>query len=113
MSRWNDKAKRAELYKKCIARWGAKNRVAKTAEESAELSASCVRFLLNPKGHTKTENKDGLLAELADVRIMSDQMLLLFAGERDSCNRSLEQIIDEKLDRLQSFVEEEDDGRRA
>lgn len=106
MSRWADKTKRAELYKACIAHWGAKSRVAKTAEECAELSASCVRFLLNPKGHTEAENKDSMLEELADVRIMTEQMMLLVGGMQDSKGRTLKQIIDEKLDRLQGLVKE-------
>lgn len=51
-------------------------------------------------------NRDTMLEELADVRIMTEQMMLLVGGMQDSKGRTLKQIIDEKLDRLQGLVKE-------
>ena len=105
MSRWDDREERDALYRLCLEAWGAEERVAKAAEEAAEMSAAFIRFLLEPKGHDPLANRDSALSELVDVMIMSEQVELVFGGMRDSQGRTLVQIRDEKLERLRGLVE--------
>lgn len=106
MDEWSSPEQRSELYRKALEAWGWESRVAKAAEECAEMSAAFMRLLLNPKGHTEQENIDCAMGELVDVMIMAEQMELIFGPMLDSQGRSLKDIRDAKLDRLEGFLKE-------
>ena len=109
MSKWDDPLEREALYLRALECWGAEERVAKAAEEGAEMSAAFIRFTQNPKGHEEQDNLDCAMGELVDVMIMAEQVELIFGLMRDSQGRTLHEIRDAKLDRLEVFLKE--DGR--
>lgn len=110
MSKWDDWEERKLLFLKVQERWGMRGRVAKAAEEASEMSAAFIRLILNPKGHSRQENRDCAMGELVDVMIMTEQVELIFGQMRDSQGRTLKDIRDAKLDRLEGFLKE--DGAR-
>ena len=109
MTRWNDRVIRDALYRTCIEKWGAKNRLLKAAEEGGEMSAAFTRLVLAPAGHSPEENMDNALSELVDVHIMLEQALLILGDKRDSKGRTLHQIRAEKLERLKGLLDEKHD----
>ena len=48
------------------------------------------------------------MGELVDVKIMTEQVELIFGQMRDSQGRTLEDIRDAKLDRLERFLKEDE-----
>lgn len=102
MSRWDSREERNKLYRKALGRWGAKNRVAKTAEECAECAAAIVRLQNAPAGHNSTDNLNSVLGELTDVMIMTEQMELVF----EAMTGEMLRLRDAKLDRLEALLKE-------
>lgn len=97
--------KDARILKQAVYIFGTKDRVLKTMEELAELSASLARFVNQPLGHQPEEITDSVLEELADGSIMLDMCRIMFAKKVDSKGRTVEQIREEKLARLARLAE--------
>ena len=103
MSRWDSREERDKLYRKALGRWGAKDRVGKTAEECAECAAAIIRFQNSPAWSDRHDLLRDMLGEMTDVMIMTEQMELVFEGMTEE----MRQIRDAKLDRLKSFLKEQ------
>lgn len=95
---------REQLYLKAIAMFGVKSRLGKALEEFCEASAAITRFLTRPEGHSSGQIRDSLFEELADASIMVEQLKVLFDDQTDTCGRSIAQIQEEKLRRLESLM---------
>jgi len=67
--RWDEPVHDAEdLYSKAAMRWGGEAQMAKASEEFSELAAACARDL------NGQQDPEELLEELADARIMLEQI---------------------------------------
>lgn len=95
---------REQLYLKAIVMFGVKSRLGKALEEFCEVSASITRFLTRPEGHSSGQIRDSLFEELADASIMVEQLELMFADQTDTLGRSLPQIREQKLRRLEKLM---------
>ena len=102
MSKWDDRETRDALYRKVLARWGAKDRVGKTAEECAECAAAIIRFQNSPAGSDRHDLLRDMLGEMTDVMITTEQMGLVFEGMTEE----LRAMRDAKLNRLESLLKE-------
>ena len=80
---------RDEILKASIARYGEKAQMIIAMEEMAELTKELSKFLRG------AHNEDDIAEEIADVRIMLDQMEILF-----DCRKQVELMESEKLERL-------------
>lgn len=84
-----------DIYRDALNVWGAQNRITKLFEEQAELTVAICHHM---------ENRDGvahIAEEIADVRIMLDQIEFLYQVKGLS-----EKIRQEKLDRLDRKIQE-------
>ncbi len=89
---------RAErIYRKALEKWGLNGQIAVAIEEFAELTVELAKYL-NGKRET-AEYRRLLIDELADARIMHDQMMFNFDCEQEVKNR-----IVEKLARLEGIL---------
>lgn len=95
---------REQLYLKAIAMFGVKSRLGKALEEFCEASAAITRFLTRPEGHSSGQIRDSLFEELADASIMVEQLELIFEDQTDTLGRSLAQIKEQKLLRLEKLM---------
>lgn len=102
--KYDDQTERTQLYKKAIVRFGVKSRLGKALEEFCEASAAITRFLSRPEGHSSGQIRDSLFEELADASIMVEQLKVLFADQTDTRGRSIAQIQEEKLARLEKLM---------
>jgi hypothetical protein len=93
--RWDDRVHDAEdIYRAASMSWGSDAQMAKAAEEFAELSAVCARDI------NRQADKEQLLAELIDARIMIEQIA------QHITDGALEEMADEKLTQLDDRLEE-------
>lgn len=106
MSRWDSREERDKLYRKALGRWGAKDRVGKTAEECAECAAAIIRFQNSPAGSDRRDLQRDMLGKMTDVMITAEQMELVFEGMTEE----LRAMRDAKLDRLKALLKEARDG---
>lgn len=95
---------RTKLYTDAFARFGVKGQLGKAVEELCEASAAITRFLTRPEGHTAGGIRDSLFEELADASIMVEQLELMFADQTGTLGRSLSQIRERKLRRLEKLM---------
>lgn len=102
--KYDDQAERTRLYKKAIVRFGVKSRLGKALEEFCEASAAITRFLSRPEGHSSGQIRDSLFEELADASIMVEQLEIMFVDQTDTLGRSLPQIREQKLRRLEKLM---------
>lgn len=82
------------LYEKAITTYGMVGQTVVAIEELAELQKELTKALrgkLNPEHLTE---------EMADVTIMLDQLMMMYGIDRER----LEQIMDEKLSRLERIM---------
>ena len=101
---YDDRKERELLYLKAFAMFGVKGQLGKAVEELCEASASITRFLTRPEGHSSGQIRDSLFEELADASIMVEQLELMFADQTDTLGRSLSQIREQKLRRLERLM---------
>ena len=101
---YDDRKERELLYLKAVAMFGVKGQLGKAVEELCEASAAITRFLTRPEGHTAGGIRDSLFEELADASIMVEQLELMFAAQTDTLGRSLSQIRERKLRRLEKLM---------
>lgn len=80
---------RDEILKKALNHYGAKTQTIVAIEEMSELIKELCKVFRG------SENAAHIAEEIADVRIMLDQMEILFA-----CMEQVEMIESEKLERL-------------
>lgn len=84
------------VMERAIETFGSNNQVLKVAEECAELAVECHHYA------SGRDNLEALTEEMADVRIMLDQLLLIVGPEgRDAFARQVK----EKTDRLAEYVD--------
>lgn len=84
-----------EIYKAALSKFGATKQIFKTFEEMAELQVAI--------GQNQTKgigNYNDIAEEIADVRIMLEQMLILF-----DCRGLSDRYRREKVARLEKAVE--------
>mgnify|MGYP006298527649 CR=1 FL=1 len=92
-------ARRDDLYRRAETAWGADAQMNKAAEEFAEAAAALNRAL-NDQG-----SREDVLEELADVRLVLEQMERSFF-EADEVDAAIARAVDDLEDRL----EEHGDG---
>ena len=86
---------RDEILKAAIARYGKTAQMVISMEEMAELTKELSKFLRG------SHNEDAIAEEIADVRIMLDQMVILF-----DCRKQVDLIESGKLERLRKRLED-------
>ncbi len=84
-----------EIYKAALNRFGATRQIFKTFEEMAELQVAISQNQTKGIG-----NYNDIAEEIADVRIMLEQMLILF-----DCRGLSDRYRREKVARLEKAVE--------
>ena len=82
-----------EIYQKALEKWGKDGQALKLAEECNELSRAVIRYIL-------TGDEDNFKEEIADVKIMIEQMMLSF-GQADILRWEKK-----KLKRLEGWLKE-------
>jgi len=87
--------KRIELYIKASEKWGTNSQIIVAIEEMNELCVQLAKVLNNK--HNGEYYK--LIDELADARIMIEQVELIFG-----IYPNVEQRMDEKLNRLEGII---------
>ena len=85
-----DQQKREELYQKAINRYGEAVQAMVAVEEMNELSKELIKNAMRGK-----DNRSEIAEEIADVKIMLEQMELLF-----DCFDDVERFKSKKIDRL-------------
>lgn len=92
--------KKEEIYAMAIAKWGEELQIGMVYEEMGELMKAINKMRRN----TTPENEIEVLKEIADVRIMLEQLayILKSAGGEEAVN----QFMDMKLTRLKSWLGE-------
>lgn len=99
---------RDELLMRFINEYGAQPQIDMCIEEMSELTKALLKWR-RASGKYLTVERDNIIAELADVRIMCRQMELLFQAEDE-----VERCIDFKVDRQKQRLERRrDDGKRC
>ena len=91
---------RKELYAAAADAWGVSAQLTMLAEEAAELTVAALHCLRTAKD--RKEARQELVSELADVRIMTEQIIYLFELERE-----VRAVEDFKLGRLHGRVQRE------
>lgn len=81
------------VFQAAIDKWGDSVQVAKAIEECSELSTVLARWLCNPERVKTREIRE----ELADVRIMLEQMQIVF-GRADGLVRDKMDMLQERID---------------
>lgn len=89
--------KRNEILEAAVEKWGIESQMFMAIEEMAELTKALSKYYRKPASN---ESKN-ILEEIADVRIMMDQMIIIF--ERDY-HDSVENIETVKLERLEKLL---------
>lgn len=92
-----------EILKKAIKIYGTHNQMLKCIEECGELSRAVSRILTelsSGDGFTTEESQDNLYEELADTKIMIEQMIMMF-----DCEKEVQEQIDYKINRLKERLE--------
>lgn len=92
-----EKQERNTLYSKALNRWGTASQLLMAVEEMAELIQAISHFNRPKKKLTITQ----IASEIADVQIMLEQMQYLFI-----CEGLVEKLKEEKLKRLEQYLEE-------
>jgi len=90
-----DRKELEKLYRDCMEFWGIERQSRMLQEECAELIVAISHYLRERKGSTEK-----LVEELADVRIMSDQLIAYFGEDR------VMEVVDRKSDRVKKKLEE-------
>jgi NTP pyrophosphatase (non-canonical NTP hydrolase) len=75
-----------ELYKRAIETFGAKKQILKSVEELTELSLALQHYL---DGKC---NKTDILVEMADVKIMLNQLALIFGEDKNIENQQIQKL---------------------
>ncbi len=83
---------RLELYRKTIDRWGQRAQLEMMQEEATELALATRKFIRNNNQETLT----ALISEIADVEIMIEQIVSMFA----EIDIEIIKEKDRKIDRL-------------
>lgn len=96
------------LFERARKRYGEQHQMQKCAEECCELSTAILRFTNGCDGHTVTQCFDNVLEEAADATIMVEQLFRIFHDAVDSQDRTITDIILEKLARLEQRLDEAD-----
>ncbi len=84
---------RDTVFRRCICNYGTNPQIDKTIEEMSELTKALLKWR-GASGAELTSSRDGIIDELADVRIMCRQMEILF-----QCEDEVEKRIDFKVRR--------------
>lgn len=74
-----------------VNKFGYSAQILKSIEELAELTIELSRW----NGGDKRSSKEKILEEIADVKIMSDQLVLIFSDDEE-----MKEIIDKKVKKL-------------
>lgn len=86
---------RNEIFRSAIARYGEKAQMIIAMEEMAELTKELSKFLRG------AHNEDAIAEEIADVRIMLDQIEIMF-----DCAGAAAAYQEDKVDRLRKRLED-------
>lgn len=70
---------RENIYHQCVDKWGKRAQMLMLAEEASELATATLQFL---RGRDNDEDIMGLIDELADARIMIEQIEFMLALKR-------------------------------
>lgn len=94
-----DSDKRDVVFRKCICAYGTNPQIDVAVEELSELTKALMKWR-RAKGAEATKARDGIIDELADVRIMVRQMEILF-----QCEDDVEKRIDFKVHRQEGRLD--------
>lgn len=99
-----DKEDRDVVFKRCICNYGMSSQVDVAIEEMSELTKALLKYR-RAKGIELSSARDGIIDELADVRIMLRQMELIFQCE-DEVERRIDFKVQRQVARLEKWEEE-------
>lgn len=92
---------RVTLYNDCTLRWGAVAQAQQATEECAELIQALSKVFF--RGRTDAKALDDLAGELADVKVMVEQIELITGLES-----KVQEVMEQKLQRLRLRVDDTD-----
>lgn len=92
--------KKQQIYLKAIEKWGCKSQYEMAQEEATELALAVRKHIRKNNIETYTH----LAEEIADVKIMIEQMEVI----NPSLRLSVEEFMQKKIDRLERRVNEDD-----
>lgn len=87
----------AQIFEKALKTWGEREQSAVAMEECGELIRAINKMHRDPS----EENRKELISELADVRIMTNQIVFIYGLDVEEINRE----IDRKMLRLEERLE--------
>ncbi|MDO5146930.1 MAG: hypothetical protein Q4D60_07990 [Eubacteriales bacterium] len=88
------------VFRRCICDYGTNQQIDMAIEEMSELTKALLKWK-RARGKALTAARDGIIDELADVRIMARQMEIIF-----QCEDEVERRIDFKVSRQSGRLEE-------
>jgi NTP pyrophosphatase (non-canonical NTP hydrolase) len=86
---------RLELYRQAIDKWGKQGQLMMAIEEMAELTQLILHYFRSNRKVTHEQ----MASEIADVRIMTDQMIEMF-----SIYDLVQSAENQKLERLKRYI---------
>ncbi len=90
-----DEFDRGRFYYKVLTHFSKQHQVLKTMEECGELVQALAKWTNNPS----TENRANVLEEMADVRIMLEQMAIVFPDDDHAYFKKLTRLQDMMVDK--------------
>ncbi len=90
---------RKEVYRKALVRWGKEGQMIAAIEEFSELTTILSKMLI---GKMPLQSNQFLVDEIADIIIMTEQLITMF-----DCSSEVNKRINFKIKRLQERLDHE------